>query len=206
MKLSIRIIETLLMICIFVTPFSSLAIDVKPSVTKKEVVFKKQTPANKYLTARETYALVKAHGEDILFIDVRTPAEIEFVGWTSLVDAVIPYLNNDFSAWNPKKHRYKKVMNNQFLAIFENLVASKKFNKNTMIIFMCRSGTRSAKATTLASKLGYINAYTVIDGFEGDKAKKGGQKGARVINGWKNSGAPWNYKPNGEKILTGILK
>jgi hypothetical protein len=33
-----------------------------------------------------------------------------------------------------------------------------------------------------------------VDGYEGDKAKSGPNKGQRVVNGWKNNGLPWSYK------------
>lgn len=59
---------------------------------------------------------------------------------------------------------------------------------------MCRSGSRSAKAANLLDQMGYKNVYTILDGFEGDKAKSGPNKGHRVVNGWKNSPLPWSYK------------
>jgi rhodanese-related sulfurtransferase len=190
------------LIAIFVAiPFSSFAFDIKTTVTNDHLIKKKQSESNKYLTATQAYNIVKANGNGVLFIDVRTPAEVEFVGWAPLVDAVIPYMTNDFDEWDEEKNRYQKVISGDFPIVFEELVASKGFNHNTPIIFMCRSGTRSGKAATLATKLGYTQAYTVIDGFEGDKAKKGANKGHRTVNGWKNSGLPWSYKVNGSKIL-----
>ncbi|MEO1962403.1 MAG: rhodanese-like domain-containing protein [Cycloclasticus sp.] len=182
-------------------PTMSYAVDIKTTITTDSLKEKKQSESNKYLTATQAYAVVQDSADDILFIDVRTPAEVEFVGWTSLVDAVIPYMDNDFDEWDEKKHRYQKVINGDFPIVFEELVAAKGFNTNTPIIFMCRSGTRSGKAATLATKLGYTQAYTMVDGFEGDKAKKGADKGHRTVNGWKNSGLPWTYKVDGSKIL-----
>ena len=38
------------------------------------------------------------------------------------------------------------------------------------------------------------------DGFEGDKAKSGPQKGQRVVNGWKNSNLSWSYKLKPSKL------
>lgn len=184
-----------------VMPAVSFAVDIRSTVISKDLANKKQSESDKYLTAKQAYDVVTANAGDVLFIDVRTVAEVEFVGWTSLVDAVIPYMTNDFDEWNEKKYRYKKVINGDFPIVFEDLVAAKGFNKNTPIIFMCRSGSRSSKAATLATKLGYTKAYTVVDGFEGDKAKKGANKGHRVVSGWKNSGLPWGYKVDGNKLL-----
>ena len=118
-----------------------------------------------------------------------------------MVDAVIPYMNNDFDEWDEKNSRYTKVINGDFPIVFEDLVAAKGINKNSPIIFICRSGTRSSRAASLATKLGYTQAYTVIDGFEGDKAKTGQNKGHRTVNGWKNSQLPWSYEVDGLRIL-----
>lgn len=95
----------------------------------------------------------------VLFVDVGTHAEIEFVGWTPLVDAVIPYLTNELMHWNPKKQHYKKDLNHEFSSRFEDLVAAQNMNKDTTIIFMCRSGERSAAAASIATKLGYQCIY-----------------------------------------------
>ncbi len=62
---------------------------------------------------------------------------------------------------------------------------------------MCRSGKRSAKAVNVLAKAGYSKVYTVVDGYEGGKLKKGKNKGKnkgkRFKDGWKNSGLPWTY-------------
>ena len=80
-------------------------------------------------------------------------------------------------------------------------LASSVLAKDAHLIFMCRSGsTRSAPAADALYELGYANVYSMVDGFEGGKAKTGQHQGARVVNGWKNSGLPWSYKLNPEKI------
>tara|TARA_R110002074_G_scaffold4426_1_gene21936 strand:+ start:43072 stop:43686 length:615 start_codon:yes stop_codon:yes gene_type:complete len=182
-------------------PAISVAVDIKTTVTNEGLDKKKQSESNKYLTAKQAYEVVTKNPNEVLFIDVRTPSEVEFVGWTPLVDAVIPYMNNDFDEWDEKNSRYTKVINGDFPIVFEDLVAAKGINKNSPIIFICRSGTRSSRAASLATKLGYTQAYTVIDGFEGDKAKTGQNKGHRTVNGWKNSQLPWSYEVDGLRIL-----
>jgi rhodanese-related sulfurtransferase len=74
------------------------------------------------------------------------------------------------------------------------------FNKESTILLMCRSGTRSSKAASLLNKLGYSKAYTVVDGYEGDKVKEGEYKDQRLVNGWKNANLPWTYKLPEEKV------
>ncbi len=84
--------------------------------------------------------------------------------------------------------------------VVEEKIEEAGLNKDSTILLMCRSGTRSAKAAALLNQLGYSKAYTVVDGFEGDKAKEGNHKGQRVVNGWKNSNLPWTYKITEDKM------
>lgn len=182
-------------------PVISVAVDIKTTLTNEELDKTKQSESNKYLTARQAYDIVTKNAKEVLFIDVRTPSEVEFVGWTPLVDAVIPYMSNDFDEWDEENRRYLKVINGDFPIVFEDLVATKGFDLNTPIIFICRAGTRSSRAASLATKLGYTQAYTVIDGFEGDMQIEGPNKGRRLVNGWKNSQLPWTYEVDGLKIL-----
>ncbi|QKQ26716.1 rhodanese-like domain-containing protein [Candidatus Reidiella endopervernicosa] len=69
-----------------------------------------------------------------------------------------------------------------------------------MIVVICRSGKRSAKAIHLLHKMGYTNVYSVIDGFESDKSKVLADNGQRTVNGWKNNGLPWTYALNENKM------
>lgn len=175
---------------VLLMPFTALLADVDVNKLSK----KKQTPQGLYLTAKGAYEAKVANPDASLFIDVRTRAEIEFVGMTSLVDANIPYMTHDIDSWNEKKKRFSSEPNSNFSIAIESLVKKKGLSKEGKIIVMCRSGSRSAKAANLLSQLGYKNVYSVVDGFEGDKAKAGENKGHRVVNGWKNANLPWSYK------------
>ena len=172
-----------------VSSFSVMA-EVDASKLKK----KKQTPQGLYLTAKEAYEDRVNNPLGSFFIDVRTRAEVEFVGMTSMIDANIPYMVHDKEGWNAKKKKFTMEPNSNFSIAFKDALAKKGYDKNSKIIVMCRSGSRSAKAANLLNQLGYKNVYSVVDGFEGDKAKAGAQKGQRVVNGWKNTGLPWSYK------------
>ena len=157
---------------------------------------KKQTPQGLYLTAKEAHTMLKSSSEKILFVDVRSQPELEFVGYANRTDVNIPYVTNDFNEFDKKKSRYKKEANSNFTVDMEKQIYKHGLTKNSKIILMCRSGSRSAKAATLLSKVGYNNVYSVVDGFEGGKAKSGPTKGQRTVNGWKNAGLPWSYKLN----------
>jgi len=155
---------------------------------------KKQTIAENYLTAQEAYNLKQQQGKNLLFVDIRTPSELVFVGSPKNLDINIPFLTIDYKQWDDKKSSFKKVPNKQFLSGFSHVINSKKLTKDSSIILLCRSGKRSAKAANLLSSVGYSNVYTIVDGFEGDKVKLGKNKGKRGVNGWKNAGLPWTYK------------
>jgi len=155
---------------------------------------KKQTPQGLYMTAKQAYEDKVANPLGSVLIDVRTRAEVEFIGFTDLADKNIPYMVHDNESWNQKKNIFLSQPNSNFSIAIEDEISKKGLNKNAKIIVMCRSGSRSAKAANLLSQLGYNNVYSVVDGFEGDKQKTGPQKGQRVVNGWKNANLPWSYK------------
>ena len=161
---------------------------------------KKQTPQALYLTATQAHEMKSANPDTVYFVDVRTPAEVEFLGMPSNADANIPYMLNDMSEWDGEKHRFMKVPNSDFSVALEERMEEAGLDKNATVLLMCRSGTRSAKAAALLNQLGYSKAYTVVDGYEGDKAKEGEHKGQRVVNGWRNSNLPWTYKLDEDKM------
>lgn len=170
-------------------------------VSAAEIAQKKQTPQGLYLTAIEAHELIQKNSKHILFLDVRTRAEVDFLGMPTTADANIPYmLTEDWGQWDEKKSTFKLSPNSGFLPALEKQLAKKGLNKNSKIVLMCRSGSRSAKAAKLLSEAGYKNVYSVVDGFEGDTAKEGPYIGQRVVNGWKNANLPWSYKLDKEKM------
>ena len=182
--------KKLLLSLALLMPFSQLLAEVDVTKLSK----KKLTPQGLYLTAKQAYDVKVEDPKGSLFIDVRTRAEIEFVGMTDVVDANIPYMTHDIDTWDEKKKRFNSEPNSNFSIAMDDLIKKKGFSKADKIIVMCRSGSRSSKAANLLSQLGYSNVYSVVDGFEGDKAKSGPNKGHRVVNGWKNANLPWSYK------------
>ena len=164
---------------------------------------KKQTPFDLYLTAAEAYNLKKTLGNKAYLVDIRTPGEVMFVGMAHDVDIHIPFYLADYSRWDPKKRQYAMKPNPDFIRELQNHLEKENLDKDASIILMCRSGSRSAKAARLLYDHDYKRVYTVIDGFEGDAAKVGEQKGQRVVNGWKNAGLPWSYRTRKEQLSLG---
>lgn len=149
----------------------------------------KRTIAGKYLSAKETYEMVVANPKKVLFVDVRTPAETQFVGIADPVNLNIPYMLDDYSSWDCKKNRFQMNPNSAFATKIADAMATHGLKKSDPVILMCRSGDRSAAAANLLTNAGYTNVYSVYDGFEGDMSKEG----RRSVNGWKNANLPWGY-------------
>lgn len=154
---------------------------------------KKQTTLGLYMTSQQAYDHMMKNMDSALFLDVRTPSELNYLGVTSVMDANVPTDTMDSSAWDDKKNRYVRKHNENFVADVDARLKAKGLKKTDTVILICRSGKRSAKAVNVLAKNGYTNVYTAVDGYEGDKVKEGENKGKRMKNGWKNSGLPWTY-------------
>ncbi len=162
---------------------------------------KRQTQWHLYVDASEANEMEKANGDKVLFVDVRDPIEIMFTGFTDMIDVNIPYKMADRSAWNSKKPVYKMVSNKNFESDIEEALIKRGMSKDDTVIIMCRSGgTRGAPAANMLWGKGYKKVYVVTDGFEGGKVKDGDRKNWRLKDGWKNSGLPWSYKLNQDKM------
>lgn len=154
------------------------------------------------ISAADTYELVKNRTEPVLFVDVRDPIEIMFIGFTDAVNINIPYLIVDRNQWDAENQRFRLYPNPDFIALISAALAERGLDKNTMIVTMCRSGSeRGEPSARFLIENGFPNARFVIDGFQGSAAKDGPHKGLRIINGWQNSGLPWQSKPDPEKIF-----
>ena len=57
-----------------------------------------------------------------------------------------------------------------------------------MILFLCRSGKRSAAAAEAIAKAGYSGAFNVLEGFEGELNDES-QRGS--LGGWRFHSLPW---------------
>lgn len=127
-------------------------------------------PYDGALSPQEAHALME-QTPDAKLVDVRTRAELEWVG--RIPDAVeIELLRYPGNQTNP-----------DFVKQLEQQV-----EKDTPVLFICRSGGRSHNAAMLASQAGYAEAYNVLEGFEGDKDESGHRN---TLGGWRAAGLPW---------------
>lgn len=179
--------KKLLMTILAVGLMGVASLNAAATPTKK----KKLTPQGLYLTAVEAHDMVAKDPKKVLFVDVRTPEELYFVGVADGVDINIPIAYVDYTKIKEKKGKKKFAShgNKNLIPQLEAALKKKGLNKESDIILMCRSGSRSAKVAKKLDAAGYKKVYSVIDGFEGDKSKEK----KRTVNGWKNNNLPWSY-------------
>ena len=161
----------------------------------------KRTKVELYLSAQEAASFVAKSPSKTLFLDVRTPAEVMFVGMPTTADANVPYMvEPDFPGWDAAKSTLKLESNSDFIAEVRRRLSAKGLDSDSAIVLICRSGDRSAAAANLLAQAGLKNVYSVVDGFEGDLATQGPKAGQRAVNGWKNAGLPWTYTLDRKKM------
>lgn len=159
----------------------------------------KQTEAGLYVTAVEAASILG--NPDVLLVDVRSRAEVAFLGIPKRADKHIPYMVMPMlAAFDTEKGGYGLEINPDFPSAFKSFMEQKGAGPDTKVILMCRSGSRSARAADLLAGMGYTNVYSMSDGFEGDKAKEGDMAGQRVLNGWRNAGLDWSYKISSAQV------
>ncbi|MEJ2316494.1 MAG: rhodanese-like domain-containing protein [Gammaproteobacteria bacterium] len=164
------------------------------------------TPFGLYLTPAEAWQMKQRDPQGVLFIDVRTRAEVQYVGFTEYADANIPVMFQPGSyEWkadskDPQVGQFKKVRNADFSRAVDKLVESRGLDKSAPVIVMCAAGKRSTAAAKALHKAGYSRVYNLYEGFEGIRASDGYFSGQRVVNGWKNAALPWGYRLPSSKM------
>jgi len=156
----------------------------------------KQTTLGLYLTAREAHAKWQSAPEKVIVLDVRTPEEYLFIGHAEMAWN-IPLAAQSYE-WDAAKKQFPMRPLPDFVAR-----AQKIAEPGDTLLVMCRSGGRSAMAVNKLAEAGFKNVYNITDGFEGDAVKNPDSvfDGQRLVNGWKNSGLPWTYKIDPERMV-----
>ena len=159
------------------------------------------------ISAQDTYAQVQKADSKVLFVDVRDPVEVMFVGFTDAVHVNVPYLMVDRSAWEDKRGVYKLVQNPDFAVQIKAALEKRGLPMDAEVITMCRSGSeRGEPSAAFLRANGFPNARFVVNGFQGAALKDGPQAGFRIQNGWQNSGLPWSMKMNPAKMYRTDVK
>lgn len=161
----------------------------------------KQTELGLYLTAKEAYEMWQAAPDKIKIVDVRTPEEFIFVGNADMAWKIPIAIQSD--QWDAEKHQFPMELLPDFVERVQKVAGP-----GDTLLVMCRSGGRSAIAVNLLAEAGFENVYSITDGMEGDKVKDPNSifDGQRVVNGWKNSGLPWTYGVDPDRMVLPATK
>ena len=106
-----------------------------------------------------------------VLIDVRTHEERKYVGRVPESLHVVWRMGSAM-AINPKFVQQIKAL----------------AHKDAVLLLLSRSGGRSTEACEALTKAGYVNAFSVLEGFEGELDNHQ-QRGS--YNGWRYSNLPW---------------
>jgi len=156
----------------------------------------KQTTLGLYVTAKEAYEKWKTAPDKAMILDVRTPEEYLFVGHADMAWN-IPVAAQSYQ-WDATKKQFPLRLLPDFVAR-----VSKVAKPDDLLLVMCRSGGRSAIAVNSLAKAGFKHVYQITDGMEGDAVKDPNSvfDGQRLVNGWKNSGLPWTYRIDPNRMV-----
>ena len=111
-------------------------------------------------------------------VDVRTSAEWTFVG---IPDVSSINQEAKFISWQIFP---EMSLNGDFINMLEAAIP----DKASTVLFLCRSGARSASAARVAKAHGYEASFNIAGGFEGDANCEHHRGG---VNGWKSDNLPW---------------
>jgi hypothetical protein len=148
----------------------------------------------------EAYLRVTEGDKNILFVDVRDPVEIMFVGFADTVHV------NALHAGGPERLGRKAQ---RLPALPEPRLhppdpgrarparPGQRRGNHHHVPLRQRAGRAQCR---LPARQWVPNARFVIDGFQGPAVKDGPQAGLRIRSGWQNSGLPWSSKMNPEKM------
>lgn len=121
------------------------------------------------LSPQEAWALFSS-GQARL-VDVRTAEERKFVGLVA--DSLhVAWATGTSLTRNPRFVRELEA----------------KVSHDDVVLFLCRSGKRSVLAAEAAARAGFVNAFNVLEGFEGELNARQ-QRGE--TGGWRHAGLPW---------------
>ena len=116
--------------------------------------------------------------KDAVLIDVRTRPEWNYVGLPDLAAV----------GKKPALVEWQVFPSMQPNPDFVSALSGGATDKDAPMLFLCRSGARSAAAAKAMTAAGYSSCFNISDGFEGPldaQARRG------AAGGWKAAGLPW---------------
>jgi rhodanese-related sulfurtransferase len=198
------------------------------SQTAEELPALKQTNLGLYVTAQEAYEKWEADPENVFVLDVRTPEEYIFVGHADMAWN-IPLAFQTYN-WDSTEQEFSIRLNPEFVTqvteqfTFDDtlLVMCRSGGRSAVAVnLLAEAGFKNAFTVTdgmegdmdkhldadhlLAEairKLANLYADRPVErptgyGYESESVSRA----RRTKNGWKNSGLPWTYETNPERMI-----
>jgi len=142
------------------------------------------------VTPTEAYNLATSD-PNVYILDVRSDSEWKFVGHpgANKVGEGAALEGKVVNVSYKIDYKGDFVVNPSFVSdvaeVFED-------NPNTVLVTMCRSGSRSVAAANALEENGYT-VKNMVTGFQGGKDVYG----YRTVSGWVNAGLPYSYSKDG---------
>ena len=138
--------------------------------TAQQRIKEMNLPYEGALRPEEAYEIMQ-YAPGAKLVDVRTRAELDWVGRIPGAE-IIEWSSYPGANINP-----------HFITQLAQMV-----DKESLVMFISRNGTRSHFAAIAATQAGYADCYNVLEGFEGDKDA---DKQRNSLNGWRLAKLPW---------------
>jgi rhodanese-related sulfurtransferase len=133
------------------------------------------------LSVEDAYAML-VKDQSATLVDVRTQPEWQFVGVPDLAALGKTAIFRQWQVYPDME------VATDFVPGLVGELERRGADKNSPVLFICRSGARSRNAAIALTKAGFANCYNVADGFEGplDQERRRG-----AVAGWRARGLPW---------------
>lgn len=129
------------------------------------------------ITPRKAWEILKEK-QDAQLVDVRTTAEWQFTGYPDLSSLGKKPVMLSWRVYPTME------INHGFVTALGDHIK----DKDTPLLFLCRSGGRSQEAAMAIAGKGYSQCFNIVGGFEGE-IDTAHHRGA--VTGWKVEHLPW---------------
>jgi rhodanese-related sulfurtransferase len=133
------------------------------------------------VTPEEAWGTLSREPASVL-VDVRTSAEWNYVGLPDLTPIGKSLIRVEWQSF-PGGEK-----NPAFAETLSAMLKKQGTSADASLLFICRSGARSASAAAAMTAAGYPHCFNVAGGFEGAR-DAAGHRG--TVEGWKAAQLPW---------------
>lgn len=143
------------------------------------------------LTPQAAYERLRTTAATMLFVDVRSRAEVNVLGASRLIDANIPFLKlSEPLAWDWALEDLKMESNFDFIPALTERLTAKQLDRHSAILLIDRDGERAAQAAKVLAAAGFTRVAYVRGGYHGEPTGSGFMSDKRRSGGWLHAELP----------------